>query len=136
MNDHIRGKYPYKSLPPRKIKGVSLTKPDQSLSIQAILDRYASGRPLMGIASPPFYDGEDGFTRDPRTLDWHEIDELRKENAASLDRITKLKKEADDKKSMEAFKKALREEIKAEEEALKSKTQFSDLNQPLAPTIT
>lgn len=45
----------------------SKTVPDQAMSIQEILRRYASGQPIGGM-KVPLYEGEDEFP-DPNTMD-------------------------------------------------------------------
>jgi hypothetical protein len=70
--------------------GLSLTLPDQSLTIPQIMDRYARGLPISGY-EPVFDDlGDDDFEEvlpDPRTLDIAERAELAQVYRERIDKI-------------------------------------------------
>ncbi|QGF19321.1 hypothetical protein [Antarctic microvirus CAA_003_V_4] len=63
----------------------SLTIPDQTMSINEIVRRFASGLPLGGNRVPE-YDGEDDVLDgiNPKTLDMSELHEIRQEFANEL----------------------------------------------------
>lgn len=65
--------------------GPSMTVPDQTLSIQEILDRFARGLPVSG-GRAPIFDEEDELP-DLRTLDLAERQELKERYTAELDQI-------------------------------------------------
>lgn len=58
----------------REMDPTSQTLPDQSMSLQEILRRYAQGRPIYGDNREPTY--SDQFIPDMRKLDLVERDEL------------------------------------------------------------
>lgn len=91
----------------------SLTKPDQSMTIREILDRYANGQPLTGQRVPMFDEGND--LPDPRTLDYAELDELASNFRSELKTIREKAEE------IRAKNEALLREQRAEEEAMRKK---------------
>lgn len=71
-------------------EGVSLTVPDQTLTVSQILERYTRGLPLGGKV--PIYDEEDTLP-DVRTLDLAELQELREQYEEELFNIKKRVKD-------------------------------------------
>lgn len=69
-------------------EGVSLTVPDQTLTVSQILERYTRGLPLGGKV--PIYDEEDTLP-DVRTLDLAERQELREQYEEELSLIRRRK---------------------------------------------
>lgn len=72
----------------RKVKGETFTLPsktipDQTLSIQEIMRRYAAGLPLEG-EKVPFYDGEEEDLPDVRKMDLAEVQEMREAIADNI----------------------------------------------------
>lgn len=61
----------------------SMTVPDQTMSVQEILKRYAKGLPLDG-QKIPIYDGEDDYLPDPRHMDLADRQELREQIESDL----------------------------------------------------
>lgn len=57
-----------------KNRGVSMTIPDQSLSVKQIMDRYARGLPLEGAKVPIYDEGEE-------LPDWNRMDLVEKAEA-------------------------------------------------------
>ncbi|QGF19333.1 hypothetical protein [Antarctic microvirus COCH21_V_SP_16] len=70
---------------PEENNSPSLTIPDQTMSINEIVRRFASGLPLGGNRVPE-YDGEDDVLDgiNPKTLDMSELHEIRMEFANEL----------------------------------------------------
>lgn len=68
--------------------GVSLTIPDQTLSIRQILERHSRGLPIEGWRTP-IWDGEDNDLPDIRTLDLAERQELAHLYAQELENYNK-----------------------------------------------
>lgn len=66
----------------------SRTVPDQTMSVSEIMRRYAHGLPLDG-QRVGFYEGDDSFTPDPKTLDLVDIQEMKQQNAENIQNITK-----------------------------------------------
>lgn len=66
----------------------SLTVPDQSMSIQEILNRYARGLPLDG-QRVPVYHGEDNIFPDPKYMDLVDRAEFAEAAQEEIDRIKK-----------------------------------------------
>lgn len=66
--------------------GESQTVPDMSMSVQEIMIRFASGRPLS-FSRNLVYTGDD-YTPDLRSMDLSEIQELQEENSAHIRRLT------------------------------------------------
>ncbi len=64
----------------------SQTVPDQSMTLRELLIRYAKGLPLEG-ARTPIWEGEEGFERDPETLDLAEREELAEKARQELKEI-------------------------------------------------
>jgi hypothetical protein len=92
----IKNALNYQSFPKdyEKIKGPSMTIPDQTMSIRELLRRYASGLPLGG-SKEPIYEGEDGDGIDPRRLDLAERQELEiaaRQELAEIEERLKSKK--------------------------------------------
>lgn len=77
----------------------SQTIPDQSMSLRELLIRYAKGLPLEG-AKTPIWDGEEGFDRDPETLDLAEREELAEKAREELKEINdRIKQKVAEKKA-------------------------------------
>lgn len=77
----------------------SQTVPDQSMSLRELLIRYAKGLPLEG-AKTPIWEGEEGFERDPETLDLAEREELAEKARQELKEINeRIKKKVAEKKA-------------------------------------
>lgn len=86
----------------------SMTLPDQTLTIQEILKRYATGRPLGGTNAMPQYEEDYDETDtdmlpDPRTLDLAEREAMAKEAKETIETI---KGKAERKKAEIKAKKA------------------------------
>lgn len=83
---------PSKHSNPEKFTMPSKTVPDQTMSINEILQRYARGLPIEG-AKVPMYDESDDpvYLPDPRTLDLTELQELRQEIVEELKSINQPK---------------------------------------------
>lgn len=61
------------------LSGVSLTVPDQAMSLRTILDRFARGLPIGVSSNVPVYGSDDPDTYDwpdPRTMDLSERQEF------------------------------------------------------------
>lgn len=71
----------------------SKTVPDMSMSVQEIMMRFASGRPLS-FSKNLVYTGDD-YTPDLRSMDLSEIDDLRQEN---MDHIRRLNDELNERR--------------------------------------
>lgn len=77
----------------------SQTVPDQSMSLRELLVRYAKGLPLEG-ARTPIWEGEEGFDRDPETLDLAEREELAEKARQELKEINeRIKNKVAEKKA-------------------------------------
>lgn len=77
-------------------RGVSMTIPDQTMSIKEIMRRYAQGLPVAG-EKVPVYDEENDLP-DPRKMDLVEIQEAAEDARAEYkDIAVKYKQEMDDK---------------------------------------
>lgn len=77
----------------------SQTIPDQSMSLRELLIRYAKGLPLEG-AKTPIWEGEEGFDRDPETLDLAEREELAEKAREELKEINeRIKQKVAEKKA-------------------------------------
>lgn len=77
----------------------SQTVPDQSMTLRELLVRYAKGLPLEG-ARTPIWEGEEGFEKDPETLDLAEREELAEKAREELKAIDeKIKNELEKKRS-------------------------------------
>ena len=77
----------------------SLTVPDQALSVRQILERYANGLPLGG-SNESIWEGEEGFERDPETLDLAEREELAEKARQELKEINeRIKQKVAEKKA-------------------------------------
>lgn len=96
----MKFKTPYNAVPSKgEINSdPSMTVPDQSMSVQEIMRRYASGLPLGG-QRVPIYHGEDEFLPDFDKLDLAEQQQYKEAAAAERKRIERdLKKQADKKR--------------------------------------
>lgn len=87
----------------------SLTVPDQSLSINEILKRFASGLPLGGSKVPFYQDEDDDLLGgvDPKTLDLAEKQQIKEAAKKELEEI----KGRLDKKAKEKFEKETRDKV-------------------------
>lgn len=93
----------------------SQTVPDQSMSLRELLIRYAKGLPLEG-ARTPIWEGEEGFDRDPETLDLAEREELAEKAREELKEINeRIKNEVSSKKKKRKSELTDIEEIKQDE---------------------
>lgn len=92
----------------------SLTIPDQTMSVQTILEKYAKGINLGGIKTAIYDEDEDTeLGIDPRTLDLTDFEQLSRENKKKIERLEKQKKKEDKEKSE---KEAEARQIKEKEE--------------------
>lgn len=66
--------------------GISLTRPDEAMTVKEIMARYTRGLPIVG-AKVPIYDGDDTDLPDIRKLDLSEIQELREKMTAEIEEI-------------------------------------------------
>lgn len=73
--------------------GVSLTVPNQALSIKEIMDRFSRGLPINEPVKIPIYHGDDEFYPDPRKMDLAEREMLIEQNRAELESLQKKVKE-------------------------------------------
>lgn len=64
---------------PRELNDISLTIPDETMSIKEILIRYAKGLPIGGINQNPIYD-ENSNGINLKTLDLVDLQELQRDN--------------------------------------------------------
>jgi hypothetical protein len=76
----------------------SMTVPDQSMSLRELLTRYARGLPLEG-AKTPIWEGEEGFDKDPETLDLAEREDLAEKAREELKNIEEKIKNSKKKKT-------------------------------------
>lgn len=65
-----------------KVSSVSMTIPDQSMTVKEIMDRYARGLPVNGERSP-VYHGEE-FVPDLERMDLSEIEDLKSQVTADI----------------------------------------------------
>lgn len=94
---------------------VSLTVPDQTMSIRTLIQRYAQGLPVMGAAGQPQYDPEpllDGVNF--KTLDLSEQQEIQKNVLEELQAIEKRKMDKETEKKQKALESKIRQQIEAE----------------------
>ena len=69
------------------------------MSLRELLVRYAKGLPLEG-AKTPIWEGEEGFERDPETLDLAEREELAEKARQELKEINeRIKQKVAEKKA-------------------------------------
>ena len=73
----------------KTFKGVSLAVPDQTMSLQEILSRYARGLNIDG-EKQPIWD-EEGLSMgiNPKTLDLVDIQRLKAENKTEVEELSK-----------------------------------------------
>lgn len=71
-------------------EGVSLTVPDQTMTVREILERFAKGLPI-GAGKVPLYD-EDDELPDPRYLDLTERQELTEQAKQEIARVVSRRK--------------------------------------------
>lgn len=94
----------------------SLTVPDQTMSIQEILERHTRG---LGIdqGKVPMYYGDDEVLdqTDLKKLDLSELQELREANAEKLEAMREELIEKGKKKRYEAMRQKIKDEIEFEE---------------------
>lgn len=117
-------KTPYTPYEPQKekVRGKSLTVPDQSLSIQELLTRYANGMPL-GIKEKTFLDNDKLIFPD---VDWEKLDLAEREE---LIETAKLEQRELKEKIKKDLQDAQNERIrKADEE-------FKNLQQKMADAL-
>lgn len=73
----------------------SMTVPDQSMSVQEIMQRYAQGLPLMGervsIWQGDVGDGDEDYLPDPQHLDLAEREELERQFTEERNEIERKK---------------------------------------------
>ncbi|WNK14803.1 MAG: hypothetical protein [Microvirus sp.] len=105
---------------PRSFSPLSLTIPDQTMSIRTLIERHTRGLPIVGNNSIPQYDPEpilDGINI--KTLDLSELNDLKDALASERDAIlTKHKDELSSKEKKaqkEALKREIEDELKLEE---------------------
>lgn len=79
LNYHLRVK------PPSKNSLPSMTIPDQSLTLQQLIDRHTSGMSLGAISKTPIFDEENVSSGiNPATLDLVDIENMMRENASTI----------------------------------------------------
>lgn len=104
--------------------GISKTIPDQSMSVQEIMRRFAQGLPLGG-EKVPIYDGDEEYLPDPKTLDISEIEDMKianrneiankKQRLADLDAERKKVKSELGEQQKKAFEKSDKKPEQSEE---------------------
>lgn len=107
--------YHKRKRPKEAAPGVSLTVPDQTMSLTEILRRYVRGEPIT-TGREPIYESDfeyEGGGINPKTLDISEVHEMKRKNSEYL---IKTKKE-EDEKSKKSRDEALRERYRLEFEA-------------------
>lgn len=111
---NFRTKYNRKEQPKGEVNTLpSMTVPDQSMSIQEIVRRYASGLPLGG-ERVPFYMDEDTDLPDLSKMDKIErLETLRELADEYTEKTTKIKNAQKDKAKKEA-EKQLRDQLRKE----------------------
>lgn len=72
-----------------KNNGISLTVPDQTMSIRTILERYSRGLPIGG-RTDVYYDEEDEMP-DIKSLDLSEIQEMRENAKQTIEKYSRKK---------------------------------------------
>lgn len=91
----------------------SLTIPDQTMELSQLIDRFTRGLPVTTFK--PVYD-ETGDLPDPRRMDIADYNELRKNAALELQRLTKEKEERErqhiENQQNELINQRVEEEIK------------------------
>lgn len=99
----------------------SMTIPDQTLPLKELISRFTRGLPISQFK--PVYD-ENGDLPDPRKMDLAELYEMRKAAALEIQSINEtLRKQKEEQKQnadLEAFNKAVEDEIA--KRAMSSKT--------------
>jgi hypothetical protein len=96
----------YKQAEPERNSGLSLTIPNQALTMRQIMDRFARGIPLDGQLTYPFADDEmsddDLFeTIQPANLDFAELEVLKQRVKETIDESQSRKKRRESKSSDE-----------------------------------
>lgn len=91
----------------------SETVPDQSMTVQEILRRFASGLSTGG-QRVPMYESEDDLLGgiNPKTLDLSELQDIKIAVKEEIQEITKRKFDMDTYKARQKLRKELEEEIK------------------------
>lgn len=87
----------------KKFIGLSLTVPDQAMSVQTLLERHSKGLPLSVHQHTPFYD-EDGVESTGislRNLDLTELQELREANKLDIKEYQRIIRNENDKRAKE-----------------------------------
>lgn len=85
--------YSGESLNYEQVKGVSMTVPDQSLTIQNILDRFTSGMNVDTVGKTPAYDIGDGIGDDIAVDAYQRYDD----NPDDLTAYTEMQAKVDEK---------------------------------------
>lgn len=104
----------YMSAPKRRIRGISQTIPDQSMSLRDIITRFSKGLPITGNPQPGTYNEEPSSGIDFRTLDLHEQMEVVRGYKEELTAIKTRQAESDAKLKREAIKNEIKAEFEAE----------------------
>jgi len=107
--------YDYTQQKKQRSGGVSLSVPDQAMSVREILTRYARGLPLGGQKAE-LWDGEEEYIPDPKTLDLSEMEDLKNE---ATELFTKVKNDKS-AKAKKAEERKIRDQIKKELEQSQS----------------
>lgn len=112
--------YNYKDFPGVKNSGISLTEPDQALSIREILQRYAHGAPLS-LEKQPYYDSENEDMEEsqglhPSSLDLTDIEQLKQEAADTIDSYRREKATAQARQAAKEAREKLKAELAAEQQ--------------------
>lgn len=92
----------------RKIKGPSLTVPDQVLSMRQIMERHTRGLPITGGMNPEYPDDQENLDFDDymppiETMDISEIHDIAAASKARTDDIKKKYKKFKDEKTKDAW---------------------------------
>jgi hypothetical protein len=111
MRKHVNAMN-YEPKKAREMDPVSETQPDMSMSIRTIIQRFANGMSVTAnVKNPEYYTDSNGI--DLRTLDYVELDEL-KRKVADVILAKKQMDEAQRQKEVEArFRKIFEEELEA-----------------------
>lgn len=99
----------------QKITGISMTIPNQAMSVREIMLKHTRGQMIEG-AREEIWDGEENDLPDPRTLDISEIHERLEETQNAIqkhrDDFTEKRKAKKSKMDKEIFDKAVEEVLR------------------------
>jgi len=89
FNMNFKNHYNTKRTGREKGGGLSMTVPDQTMTVREIINRSEKGLPVSGIRVPLYNETEDGILPDLRNLDLSEVVELKKRMAEAEKQIRK-----------------------------------------------